>query len=216
MNKILVTIQGRTLILHYQIKPALVSANSKFPAYIEVFPSDELLRFDLKGLTPEMFCVNIADMVNNKGLFQGQVENERQIPVARWSMNQEEYLEAINQPLTQQEVIEILKSMPDYVQESNNQFIDFAQIIVKHSNAEEPSFSGYRLTIMIENIDGEIISTAHYNLDTRITETWQGKLPAQSDFDQIHVAIDKKLQVIRDAGIKISRIYDETDYSVSE
>jgi hypothetical protein len=87
LNKLLITIQGRTLILYYQVKQGMVRNNTAHKSYIEVLPSDELARFDLKGLTPDMFCVNIADMVNIRGLFSGQVENEKQLPVARWQLN---------------------------------------------------------------------------------------------------------------------------------
>ncbi|MBZ0092958.1 MAG: hypothetical protein K8F27_12160, partial [Sulfuricellaceae bacterium] len=44
----------------------------------------DLSRFDLRGLTPEMFCVNISDAVNIRGVLSGNVENEQQIFVARW------------------------------------------------------------------------------------------------------------------------------------
>ena len=64
LNKILITIQGRTLILYYQIRQRPLAMGAKPVQYIAVLPAPELARFNLKGLTPEMFCVNIADMVN--------------------------------------------------------------------------------------------------------------------------------------------------------
>ena len=115
MNKILITIQGRTLILYYQIKRSLAHKSTGSANYIHVLPSAELTRFNLKGLTPEMFCVNIADMVNIRGLYTGQVENERQISVAKWEINYEEYLQiknTLSSQLSHQKLVNLLAAMP--------------------------------------------------------------------------------------------------------
>ncbi|MBZ0092942.1 MAG: hypothetical protein K8F27_12080, partial [Sulfuricellaceae bacterium] len=84
MKKVLISIQGKTLILHYQVNPAPVRNCSCRASYITVLPPADLSRFDLRGLTPEMFCVNISDAVNIRGVLSGNVENEQQIFVARW------------------------------------------------------------------------------------------------------------------------------------
>lgn len=216
MKKILITIQGRTLILYYQIKHGLARKNSGLAAYIEVLPSSELARFDLKGLTPEMFCVNISDMVNIRGLFSGQVENERQIPVARWSLNHEEYLQAISAPaenLTHQQIANLLAPVPGYIQERDNQYIEFEESVVPHKSAGHATFSGYRLTIATEEIEGSNTSYAYYSLDTRTPDGWQGTPPPPADFEAIRIALANKLQAIRDAGVQITKVYDETDYA---
>jgi len=212
LNKILITIQGRTLILYYQVKRGSARNN-----YIEVSPSDELAKFDLKGLTPEMFCVNIADMVNIRGMFSGQVENERQIPVARWSMNREEYMQAASAPaenLTHLQIVDLLASVPGYIQETDNQYIDFEERVVPHETAGQSAFSGYRLTLATEEIEGSVSTYAYYSLDTRTPQGWQGTPPPQADFQAIRTALERKLQEIRDAGVQIVKAYDETDYAL--
>lgn len=223
MNKILITLQGRTLILYYQVKHgsarnnAAVAGNSHKTGYIEVLPDDELARFDLKGLTPEMFCVNIADMVNIRGMFSGQVENERQIPVARWSMNRDEYVEALSVPadnLTHQQIVKLLASLPGYIQETDQQYIEFEERVVSHAAAELATFSGYRLTLATEEIEGSVSTCAYYSLDTHTQQGWQGTPPPPGDYQPIRNAIESKLQAIRQAGVTIEKVYDETDYAL--
>ncbi|HUX90545.1 MAG TPA: hypothetical protein VMV48_07645 [Gallionellaceae bacterium] len=219
MNKILITIQGRTLILYYRVKHDLSPKGTGRTGYIEVFPSDELAKFDLKGLTPEMFCVNIADMVNIRGLFSGQVENERQIPVARWVMNHEEYylqmMSAPVQNLTHLQIVRLLAPLPGYIQETGDQYIDFEENVVPHRSGEGTTFSGYRLSIATEDIEGNISSCAYYSLDTRTSQGWQGTPPPQADYEAIRTALANKLQTIRDAGVQIAQVYDETDYALA-
>lgn len=218
MNKILITIQGRTLILYYQIKHGLAPRGAGRTGYIEVLPSDELAKFDLKGLTPEMFCVNITDMVNIRGLFAGQVENERQIPVARWLMNHEEYLQVMNAPvenLTHLQIVSLLAPLPGYMQETGNQYIDFEESVVPHHSGEDTTFSGYRLSIATEDIEGNVSSSAYYNLDTRTPRGWQGLPPPQADYEAVRAALANKLQAIRNTGVQIAQVYDETDYALA-
>jgi len=218
LNKILITIQGRTLILYYQAKRGLAPKNSGRTGYIEVLSSDELARFDLKGLTPEMFCVNIADMVNIRGLFSGQVENERQIPVARWVMSHEEYLHLMSAPaqgLTHQQIVHLLKNLPGYLQESDNQYIDIEESVISHASSEHSFYSGYRLTIVTEDVEGNISTYAYYNLDTRTKEGWQNILPPQVDYEAVRNAVNAKLQLVRDAGVQITQVSDETDYALA-
>jgi len=218
LKKILITIQGKTLILHYQVKHGLVRKGSGQASYIQVLPSAELARFDLKGLTPEMFCVNISDMVNIRGLFSGQVENERQVPVARWEINPEDYLQATSAQaakLTHLQIVDLLSSLLGYIQETDNQFIDFEERVVPHGTGEPDAFSGYRLTIVTEDIEDKIAPYADYNLDTHTPEGWQGYPPPQADYAPIRTALANKLQAIRDAGVQLTQVYDETDYAIA-
>jgi hypothetical protein len=218
LKKILITIQGKTLILHYQVKPGLVRKGSGWASYIQVLPSAELARFDLKGLTPEMFCVNISDMANIRGLFSGQVENERQVTVARWEINHEDYLQAISTQaakLTQLQIVDLLASLPGYLQETDNQFIDFEESVVPHETGGPGAFSGYRLTIVTEDIEDKIAPYAYYNLDTHTPEGWQGYPPPQADYAPIRAALENKLQAIREAGVPLTQVDDETDYAIA-
>lgn len=218
MNKILITIQGKTLLLYYQIRLAMLHSNLKFPAYIHVIPSDELAGYDLKGLTPEMFCVNIADMVNMRGIFHGQVENERQLPVARWTMNRDEYLDATRKPLknlTHQQIVQILSLMPDYAGESDSQYIDIEECVISHTNGENTTCGGYQLTIMTEKFEDDIQSYAYFKLNTQTAKGWLDCIPPIADFEIIRKAIDKKLQAINDAGVKLKKVVDETDYALA-
>lgn len=218
MKKILITIQGRTLILYYQVKHRLALKGTGLASYIEVLPSSELDRFDLKGLTPEMFCVNISDMVNIRGLHSGQVENERQIAVARWEMNHEEYQQAISAPasnLSHRQIATLLSSLPGYIQESGDQDIDFEENVVPHPRDGVTMFSGYRLTIVIENIEGNNTTYAYYILDTHTAEGWLGAPPPLTDHETVRAALAQKLQAIRDAGVGITQVYDETDYALA-
>lgn len=158
-----------------------------------------------------MFCVNIADLVNMRGIFHGQVENERQIPVALWTMNREEYLEATKQVvtnLTHQQIVQTLSLMPGYVQETDNQYIDFEECVVTHTTCDNITCSGYQLTIMTENINGDIQTYAYFKLNMITEGIWLDCIPAASDFEAIRSAVDKKLQAINDSGVKLSSAYD--------
>ena len=219
MNKILVRLQGKTLILHYRINPGLVHSGVGWAAYIAVQPNAELARFDLKGLTPEMFCVNIADLVNLRGQFGGVVENEQQIPVGHWEINEEAYRQALSEAalkLTHRQIVACLESLADYVQELDGQFIDFEESLIPHGAGDNALFSGYRLTIVSEDMGDKIAPYAFYSLDTRSGEDWQGIPPPPADHPALRKAIEAKLQAIRDAGVAVTQIYDETDYLVGE
>jgi hypothetical protein len=218
LKKILVTIQGKTLILHYQVKHGLARKGSGWASYIRVLPSAELARFDLKGLTPEMFCVNISDMVNIRGQFSGQAENEKQVPVARWELNHEDYLQAISiqaAKLTHRQIVDLLASLPGYLQETDNQFIDFEERIVPHGTGEPDAFSGYRLTIVTEGIEDKAAPYAYYNLDTHTREGWRDYPPPQADYEPILSALENLLQAIREAGVPLAQVDDETDYAIA-
>ena len=218
MKKILITIQGKTLILHYQVKHGLARKGSGWASYIQALPSAELARFDLKGLTPEMFCVNISDMVNIRGLFSGQVENERQVSVARWEINHEDYLHATSAQaakLTHPQIVDLLASLPGFLQESDDQFIDFEESVVPHETGEPDAYNGYRLTIVTEDIEDKVAPYAYYNLDTHAPEGWQGYPPPQEDYAPIRSALESKLQDIREAGVALTQVDDETDYAIA-
>lgn len=217
LNKILITIQGRTLILYYQIKQGMERKGSGWTHYIQVIPSSDLARFNLKGLTPDMFCVNIADMVNIRSLYSGQVENERQVPVAKWEMNYEEYLQLKYSMLTQlthQQIVGLIETIPGYVQETDNQYIEFEERVVSHETGGHSSYSGYRLTLMTEELEDTITTQAYYYLDTCTAKGWLECPPTAADYASIREAVTKKLEAIADAGINISQISDETDYAI--
>lgn len=207
------------MILYYQIKYGKTHSASKLSPYITVNPVEALSNFDLKGLSPEMFCMNLADMVNMQGLFKGNIENEHQSPVAHWTMSQDEYLEAIRQTgktLSHQQIVPILSSMPDYVRESNNQYIDFEACAITHAKSDNKTCSGYKLTIMTEDLDGEIHSYAYFNFDTRSEAGWLNLIPPSSEIEELQNAVNRKLQSIKEAGVEIARIYDETDYVLTK
>jgi hypothetical protein len=217
LNKILITIQGRTLILHYQIKQGLERKGSGWANYIQVLPSSELARFNLKGLTPEMFCMNISDMVNIRGLYSGQVENERQLAVAKWEINYDEFLQlksSVATQLSHPQIVSLLASMPGYIQETDNQYIEFEERVVSHELDGNATYSGYRLPLMTEEVEGDITTRAYYYLDNHTPEGWQDSLPPPADYEPIQAALANRLQGIRDAGVQITTVSDETDYAI--
>lgn len=204
--------------MHYQVKHRLALKNTGLASYIEVLPSSELGRFDLKGLTPEMFCVNISDMVNIRSLYFGQVENERQIMVARWEVNVEEYKHAISAPatnLSHQQIAALLALLPGYIKESGDQDIDLEESIITHTTDGHTTVSGYRMTIVTENIEGIITTYAYYSLDTRSTGGWLGVPPPRSDYEPVRAAVENMLQAIRDKGVHFAQVFDETDYALT-
>ena len=218
MNKILITIRGKTLILFYQIKHGPEHQGKVRANYIQVLPSNELARYDLKGLTPEMFCVNIADMVNMRGQYSGQVENERQINVAKWAMSYDEFLQIKNVltlPMSHRQIVDLLSPIPGYLQETDGQYIEFEERLISHEMAGNNAFSGYRLTILTEEIDGIISSCAYYYLDTHTDDGWQECLPPQAHFESLQNAVKNKLQEITATVVQLDQIRDETDYAVS-
>jgi hypothetical protein len=211
VNKILITIQGRTLILFYQVKQGQTSRTN----YIQVFPSTELERFNLKGLTPEMFCVNIADMVNIRGMYSGLVENEKQVTVAKWAINYEEFLQLKNvlaSQLQHKDIVQLIANIPGYTRQSDDQYIDFEECIVPHKMGDQTCFSGFRLTLMTEEIEDTISTHAYYYLDTHTHEGWQDIPPPPEHVEAVLIALENKLQNIREAGVNISKVTDETDY----
>jgi len=186
--------------------------------YIAVLPAPELDRFNLKGLTPEMFCVNIADMVNIRGQYSGQVENERQVPVAKWHMDYDEFLQLKNTvaaPLTHDIVVSLLAPLDGYIAESDNQYIEFEERVITRETGDATTGNGYRLTIMTEEIDDEVNTSAFYYLDTLDNTGWLGYPPPQTEVDTIQSALNLKLDAIRQAGVDLVQVSDETDYAIA-
>jgi len=218
LNKLLITIRGRTLILHYLIKHAPEQQGKANTNYIQVLPSSELARYDLKGLTPEMFCVNIADLVNFRGQYNGQVENERQVMVAKWAMNYEEYLQLKNalpaQP-NHDQIVALLKHLPGFVRETDCQYIEFEERVVPGDRTNNNNFSGYRLTLLTETVEGSTTTNAFYYLDTYTDQGWQDHPPPKDHHASIQTAVQNQLDAILKAGVTVNQVRDETDYAIA-
>ncbi len=205
------------MILYYQIRQRVADNGNLRAQYIAVLPAPELDRFNLKGLTPEMFCVNIADMVNIRGQYSGQVENERQIPVAKWHMDYDEFLQLKNTvaaTLTHDITVSLLSPIDGYITESDNQYIEFEERVITHETGDNITGSGYRLTIMTEELEEEVNTSAFYYLDRFDNSGWLGYPPPQADLKTIQSALNNKLDVIREAGVELVQVSDETDYAI--
>ena len=138
-------------------------------------------------------------MVNMRGLYSGVVENERQLPVARWSMNRDEYLEVTKaqaKKLTHQQIVALLSLLPNFARETENHYIDFEECVISHINEDKPTHSGYRLTIVTEETETGINSYAYFTFDSYTPEGWQGTLPPQLDYPALHLALNSKFQSI--------------------
>ena len=213
MKKILITIQGKTLILQYQVKPGLMRKGVGWMPYIQVLPSWELAGFNLRGLTPDMFCVNISDMVNVRGLLSGVVENEQQLPVARWEINQDDYRSALRVKLTHAQIVALVAGLPGYVEEADDEFVEFEALVIP--GATGSTASGYRLTIVTQDIGDKVAPYAYYNLDTHNADGWQGYPPPAAQHEIIRNALASQLQAIVDAGVQLAQVYDATDYAIA-
>ena len=212
MQKILIYIQGNTLILTYQVKSGLVRNGSGWEPYIQVQPSPELSRFDLRGLTPDMFCTNIADTVNVRGKLSGIVENEQQLPVAQWKIDRGDYRQALSAcTLNHRQIVALLEMLPDYVTESDDEFIEFESVLAPRTN--KAYASGYRLTVVTQNIGERIAPYASYNLDTFADGAWQAIAPPAVDHADLRALVEIRLNSIIDAGVPLTQVYDATDYS---
>lgn len=213
LNKILLNIQGRTLILYYRVN----RPRQDIPPYIEVLPSDELSQFNLKGLNPEMFCVNLADMVNIHGKYSGQVLNEKQMPVARWSINPDEIKASLNRQapqLTLKQAEDLLLSIYGLVSH-DREYFDY-QEFSEHPVQTEPELTpGYRLTIVLEEIEGHVESYGYFILDMHDGKAWLEQPPPLSSRSGLIDLIENKLKQIRNGGLKINSLREETDYSHS-
>ncbi|MHB8849201.1 MAG: hypothetical protein ACYC43_12280 [Burkholderiales bacterium] len=212
MQKILVRIQSNTLILTYQVKSGLVRKGSGWEPYIQVLSSSELSRFDLRGLSPDMFCTNIADTVNVRGKLSGVVENEQQLPVAHWKIDREDYRQTLSTcTLNHRQMVALLDSLPDYVSESDEEFIEFETVLAPRNGN---SFSGgYRLTVVTRNIGARIAPYAIYNLDTFKDGEWQAIAPPAEDQADLRALLDIRLNSIIDTGVPLTQADDVTDYT---
>ena len=158
-----------------------------------------------------MFCINIADMVNVRGRLSGVVENEQQLPVAQWKINREDYRHALAScTMSHAQMVALLSSLPGYVADFDDEFIEFeAKLAPQETNDVA---SGYRLTIVTQNIGDKIAPYASYNLDLFIADAWQGYPPPASDHEALRTMLALCLQAISDAGVPIMQVYDNTDY----
>lgn len=217
MQKVVVRIQGRTLILPYQVKSGVVRDGVGGEPYIQVQPAGDLSRFHLRGLTPEMFCVNISDAVNIRRQFSGLVENEQQLPVAQWTVDREDYLKAIREcavKLTHLQVVNLLQPLSGYVGEADGEFIDLEEKVVPHEGKAGDAHSGYRLTVATEDAGERIAPYAYYSFDVWQSGQWRDNPPPAAHQEAVRMALARMLQVIRDAGVHLTKIYDQTDYAV--
>ena len=211
VQKILITIQGRTLILQYQVKSGLIRNGAGWKPYIQVMPSAELGRFNLRGLTPDMFCVNIADMVNVRSWLSGVVENEQQLPVARWQIDTEDYRQALSScRLSHSQIVDLLRGLPGYVGEFDDEFIEFEAVLADQQG--NVASNGYRLTIVTQDIGDKIAPYASYNLDVCNGDQWQGYPPPDQDHEALRIALTLSLAAISAAGVMVTQVYDATDY----
>ena len=163
-----------------------------------------------------MFCVNIADMVNFRGQLSGVVENERLAPVARWVLNEEEFKHTMSLPfpqLTHPEIVKRLAPLAGYIREYDQQYIVFEERVATQGMAGAKLFGGYRLTIATEVIEYNIATEAFFSLDTCTEQGWLGSPPA-SEHEAIHMTLNNKLQEIKNAGVTINQVVDETDYAL--
>lgn len=214
MKKVLITIQGKTLILQYQVQPGLMRKGIGWKPYIQVLPSAELAGFNLRGLTPDMFCVNISDRVNVRRQLSGVVENEQQQPVARWEIDEDDYRAALNVKLTHTQIVGLLTPLPGFVEEIDEEFIEFEQRVIPYS-AEAGTASGYRLTIVTTNIGEKVAPFAYYQLDIHTEDGWQGYAPPTAQHERIRRALAVQLHAIADAGVQLTQVDDATDYVIS-
>lgn len=211
MQKILVTLQGNTLILPYEVKSGLLRNGSGWAAYIRIPPAQDLTRFDLRGLTPDMFCINIADSVNVRGQLSGVVENEQQLPVAQWTIDAADYRQAISAcRLNHAQMLALLISLPGYVSEDNDEFIEFEGMLAPRNGVA--CASGYRLTVVTQDIGDRTAPYASYNLDTYSGGEWRSIAPPATDHAALHALLKAHIEAIIHAGVPITQQYDSTDY----
>jgi hypothetical protein len=214
LQKILISIAGKTCILRYQILPGGSRDGLVWDVYIAVQPSAELTRFNLKGLTPAMFCVNIADVVNTHHECVGVVENERQQPVARWQLDELDYGRALRAGVSRPNHVAVahaLRRLPGCVQAIDGQCLDFEAVVV----VDAPLASGYQLSVVTEDVGERRAPFAFYSLDTHDATGWRGYPPPQAHLPPVRVALDAQLRAIAEAGIDLTQVIDETDYIIA-
>ncbi|MEQ1668920.1 MAG: hypothetical protein ABL868_10740, partial [Sulfuriferula sp.] len=203
-------ILGKTLILPFHMQLGLVRADATCQPYIRVLATADLARFNLRGLTPEMFCVNIADQVNVRGYLSGIVENEQQIQVAQWLIDEDEYHAALQVRPSHQHWVAWLAQVDGYVADIDEEFIEFECHSLPVAN---DSGCGYRLTVVSADIGDKIAPYASYQFDSYANKDWQYAALAAENLPALRKALAQTLQQIADAGVVLTAIFDETDYA---
>ena len=210
MNKVLIRILGKTLILPFQMQLALMHTSATCQPYIRVLATADLARFNLLGLTPEMFCVNIADQVNVRGYLSGIVENEQQVLVAQWLIDEDEYHAALQIRPSHQHWVVWLTQVDGYVAGTDEEFIEFE---CRSLPLTDDSGYGYRLTVVSVDIGGNIAPYASYQFDSYAGNDWQYIAPAVEILPALRKALTQTLQEIANAGVILTTVFDETDYA---
>ncbi|NOT17624.1 MAG: hypothetical protein HOP20_06100 [Sulfuriferula sp.] len=206
MNKVLIRILGKTLILPFRVQ--LAQIGGAYKPYLRILDTAELARFNLRGLTPEMFCVNIADQVNMRGLLSGVVENEQQIAVARWLIDADEYQAALQIKPDHYYWQARLAQLDGYIASLDDEFIEFEMRAVVADY-------GVRLTVVTANIGDKIAPYLCYQFDTYRADEWQGIAPAEGFLATLRDHLAQMLHAIANAGVVLTAIIDETDYAGS-
>ncbi len=210
MNKVLIRILGKTLILPFHMQLGLIRADATCQPYIRVLATADLARFNLRGLTPDMFCVNISDQVNVRGHLSGIVENEQQIQVAQWLIDEDEYHAALQVRPSHQHWVAWLAQVDGYVASTDEEFIEFEcrSLPVSHDSGY-----GYRLAVVSADIGDKIAPYASYQFDSYTSNDWHGVTPDVEHLPALRQALARTLAQIAEAGVVLTAVFDETDYA---
>lgn len=204
LNNVLIRIAGKTLILPFQVLLGQLRLDAQYQPYIRVSATADLARFNLRGLTPEMFCVNITDQVNVRGFLSGTVENEQQVPVAQWLIDAEEYHAALQVRPNHDYWVARLVQLDGYVA-AEEEFIEFGVRLTGKKY-------GYQLTVVTADIGDKVAPYASYQFDSFDENEWLGIAPDARYLPELRQQLAKTLQTITDAGVKLTAVFDETDY----
>jgi hypothetical protein len=205
LNKVLIRIAGKTLILPFQVLLGQLRADAQYQPYVRVLATPDLARFNLRGLTPEMFCVNIADQVNVRGFLSGTVESEQQVPVAQWLIDEEEYHAALQVQPDHDYWVARLAQLDGYVA-AEEEFIEFGIRLTGKGY-------GYQLTVVTADIGDKVAPYASYQFDSFDENEWLGITPDARYLPELRQQLAITLQAIADAGVKLTAVFDETDYA---
>ncbi len=209
LNKVLVRILGKTLILPFQMMLGQLRPDLTYQPYIRVLPTADLARFNLRGLTPEMFCVNIADQVNVRGLLSGVVDNEQQVLVAQWLIDEDEYRAALQVKPDHTYWLARLAQLDGYVATLDDEFVELEMRVMP--GAADSGY-GYRLTVVTADIGDKVAPYASYQFDSYVENDWQGIAPAAEYLPELRQYLAQTVQQIADAGVILTTVFDETDY----
>jgi hypothetical protein len=205
LNKVLIRILGKTLILPFQVRLSAARSTVAALSYIQIFPTADLARFNLRGLTPEMFCVNIADQVNVRGFLSGTVENEQQILVAQWLIDEDEYRAALQVKPDHAYWLARLAQINGYLPSHDEEFIEIEHRV--------DGIHGYRLTVVTADIGDKVAPYASYQFDSYQAHEWQGLVPDDQYLSELRQHLADTLQNIAQEGVKLTAVFDETDYA---